>query len=191
MAPKPKFTKQDIILAAFDIARAEGLDSVSIRKVADRLGCSIAPIYVNFADAEELLQRVVEHALHVAKQMITGQRTGQPFRDIGMASLRFAREFPLLYRDLIMKNNPYMKHNEEQLNEVVELMKEDPGLAGFSGEELRALLIKMQTFQTGLSVMVANDLFTMSVNEEQVMAMMNEAAEDFIRAARLRQAEPT
>ncbi|CAM3517506.1 MULTISPECIES: TetR/AcrR family transcriptional regulator [Paenibacillus] len=191
MAPKPKFTKQDIILAAFDIARAEGLDSVSIRKVADRLGCSIAPIYVNFADAEELLQRVVEHALHVAKQMITGQRTGQPFRDIGMASLRFAREFPLLYRDLIMKNNPYMKHNEEQLNEVVELMKEDPGLAGFSGEELRALLIKMQTFQTGLSVMVANDLFTTSVNEEQVMAMMNEAAEDFIRAARLRQAEPT
>ncbi|MEK6993336.1 TetR/AcrR family transcriptional regulator [Paenibacillus sp. FSL K6-1566] len=191
MAPKPKFTKQDIILAAFDIARAEGLDSVSIRKVADRLGCSIAPIYVNFADAEELLQRVVEHALHVAKQMITGQRTGQPFRDIGMASLRFAREFPLLYRYLIMKNNPYMKHNEEQLNEVVELMKEDPGLAGFSGEELRALLIKMQTFQTGLSVMVANDLFTTSVNEEQVMAMMNEAAEDFIRAARLRQAEPT
>ncbi|MCM3493216.1 TetR/AcrR family transcriptional regulator [Paenibacillus lactis] len=191
MAPKPKFTKQDIILAAFDIARAEGLNSVSIRKVADRLGCSIAPIYVNFADAEELLQRVVEHALHVAKQMITGQRTGQPFRDIGMASLRFAREFPLLYRDLIMKNNPYMKHNEEQLNEVVELMKEDPGLAGFSGEELRALLIKMQTFQTGLSVMVANDLFTTSVNEEQVMAMMNEAAEDFIRAARLRQAEPT
>ncbi|MEK4116612.1 TetR/AcrR family transcriptional regulator [Paenibacillus sp. FSL W8-0919] len=191
MAPKPKFTKQDIILAAFDIARADGLDSVSIRKVADRLGCSIAPIYVNFADAEELLQRVVEHALHVAKQMITEQRTGQPFRDIGMASLRFAREFPLLYRDLIMKNNPYMKHNEEQLNEVVELMKEDPGLAGFSGEELRALLIKMQTFQTGLSVMVANDLFTTSVNEEQVMAMMNEAAEDFIRAARLRQAEPT
>lgn len=191
MAPKPKFTKQDIILAAFDIARAEGLDSVSIRKVADRLGCSIAPIYVNFADAEELLQRVVEHSLHVAKQMITEQRTGQPFRDIGMASLRFAREFPLLYRDLIMKNNPYMKHNEEQLNEVVELMKEDPGLAGFSGEELRALLIKMQTFQTGLSVMVANDLFTTSVNEEQVMAMMNEAAEDFIRAARLRQAEPT
>lgn len=191
MAPKPKFTKQDIILAAFDIARAEGLDSVSIRKVADRLGCSIAPIYVNFADAEELLQRVVEHSLHAAKQMITEQRTGQPFRDIGMASLRFAREFPLLYRDLIMKNNPYMKHNEEQLNEVVELMKEDPGLAGFSGEELRALLIKMQTFQTGLSVMVANDLFTTSVNEEQVMAMMNEAAEDFIRAARLRQAEPT
>jgi len=191
MAPKPKFTKQDIILAAFDIACAEGLDSVSIRKVADRLGCSIAPIYVNFADAEELLQRVVEHALHTAKQMIAEQRTGQPFRDMGMASLRFAREFPLLYRDLIMKNNPYMKHDEQQLNEVVGLMKEDPDLAGFSGEELRALLIKMQTFQTGLSVMVANDLFTTSLDEEQVMAMMDEAAEDFIRAARLRQADAT
>jgi len=191
MAPKPKFSKQDIILAAFDIACAEGLDSVSIRKVADRLGCSIAPIYVNFADAEELLRQVVEHALHIAKQMITEQRTGQPFRDIGMASLRFAREFPLLYRDLIMKNNPYMKHNEEQLNDVVGLMKEDPDLAGFSGEELRSILIKMQTFQTGLSVMVANDLFTTRLNEEQVMAMMNEAAEDFIRAARLRQRDAT
>lgn len=110
MAPKTRFTKQDIVLAAFDIAKTDGIESITIRKVAERLGSSIAPIYVNFNDAEELIQQVVDKTFQVARGLITEQKSGQPFRDIGMASLRFAKEYPVLYRDLIMKNNPHMKN---------------------------------------------------------------------------------
>ncbi|GAB6926989.1 hypothetical protein JCM10914A_09720 [Paenibacillus sp. JCM 10914] len=189
MPPKSKFTKQDIVLAAFQIARKDGLDSITIRKVAEQLGSSIAPIYVNFNDVEELVQHVVNHALHTAKQLITDQSSGQPFRDIGMASLRFAKEYPVLYRDLIMKNSQHMKHTPEQIQYVVELMQQDPDLSGFSDQELEAILIKMQVFQTGLCVMVANHLFTEIPDDEQMLRMMDEAAEDFVRAARKRQHE--
>lgn len=189
MAPKTKFTKQDIVLAAFDIAKTDGIESITIRKVAERLGSSIAPIYVNFNDVQELLQQVVERALQVARGMIMEQQSGQPFRDIGMASLRFAKEYPVLYRDLMMKDNPHMKNTPEQLGEVIGLMRQDPELAEFSDQELQSILLNMQVFQTGLCVMVANDLFTKNVDDEQMMNMMDEAAEAFIRAAHARKLE--
>lgn len=189
MAPKTKFTKQDIVLAAFDIAKTDGIESITIRKVAERLGSSIAPIYVNFNDVQELLQQVVERAFHVARGMIMEQQSGQPFRDIGMASLRFAKEYPVLYRDLMMKDNPHMKNTPEQLDEVIGLMRQDPELGGFSDQELQSILLSMQVFQTGLCVMVANDLFTKNVDGEQMMNMMDEAAEAFIRAAHARKHE--
>lgn len=189
MAPKTKFTKQDIVLAAFDIAKTDGIESITIRKVAERLGSSIAPIYVNFNDVQDLLQQVVERALQVARGMIMEQQSGQPFRDIGMASLRFAKEYPVLYRDLMMKDNPHMKNTPEQLAEVIGLMRHDPELAEFSDQELQSILLNMQVFQTGLCVMVANDLFTKNVDDEQMMNMMDEAAEAFIRAAHARKLE--
>lgn len=54
MPPKNKFSKEQISEAAFAIAENEGIDRITIRKVADRLGSSIAPIYVNFTDVEAL-----------------------------------------------------------------------------------------------------------------------------------------
>lgn len=58
MAPKKKFTKDQIIDAAFEIARVEGVNSITIRKVAEKLGGSIAPIYVNFKEIGEICLKV-------------------------------------------------------------------------------------------------------------------------------------
>jgi AcrR family transcriptional regulator len=189
MAPKKKFSRQDIIDAAFEIARDEGLDGITIRKVAQRLGSSIAPIYVNFSEVEELTEAVVQKALDVSRQLIMERQTELRFRDIGMASLQFAKEYSLLYRDLVMKNNSHMKYNDVAVREVVELMKTDPDLGGFSTEELKGILLKMQIFQTGLSVMVANGLLPADFDDDRIMEMLDSAAEDVITAARLRQQE--
>ena len=66
MPPKPKFSKQEIVNAAFDIAKNEGLDAITIRKVAHKLGSSIAPIYVNFDNVEQLVQAVVTKTFDIA-----------------------------------------------------------------------------------------------------------------------------
>ncbi len=63
MAPKSKFKKDQIIDAAFEIARTEGIDRITIRKVAEKLGSSIAPIYVNFKEVDELIQEVIKKDL--------------------------------------------------------------------------------------------------------------------------------
>lgn len=177
MAPKTKFTKEEIINAAFNIAKEEGLDAITIRKVAAQLGSSIAPIYVNFNNVQELHEAVVEKTLDVSKQYMLEQNSGHPFRDIGIASLKFAKDYSVLYRDLIMKNNPHMKHSDENAAMVVEQMRKEPAAADFTDDQLKDLLLKMAIFQTGLCVMAANDLLPESLNDEQMIGMLDDVAE--------------
>ncbi|WP_269758384.1 TetR/AcrR family transcriptional regulator [Thalassobacillus sp. C254] len=84
MPPKTKFTKEQIINAAFEIAKSEGIDSITIRKVADRLGSSIAPIYVNFNDVDELKQAVANKVVQLSQHMIYEEIPGTPFEILGL-----------------------------------------------------------------------------------------------------------
>ncbi|MNJ38496.1 Bacterial regulatory protein, tetR family [compost metagenome] len=188
MPPQTKFSKEEIIQAAFEIAKVEGLDQITIRKVANRLGSSIAPIYVNFTSVEELIQAVIGKISELSREILREQDTGNPFHDIGVASLRFAKEYSVLFRDLVMKRNDHMKDSDQDMATLlVEQMRGDSDLAGFTDEELRLILLKMKIFQLGLSVMIANGLLPDSFSEEQAIAMLDSAAADVIAGARLRQ----
>ncbi|MFC3767869.1 TetR/AcrR family transcriptional regulator [Paenibacillus sp. GCM10012303] len=186
MPPKAKFTKQSIIDAAFEIAKVEGLGGITIRKVADKLGSSIAPIYVNFKDVEELTGEVVRSIFELSRRLLKEHDTGNPFHDIGAASLRFAREYSVLFRDLALKPNDHMSGYEEELTVLVAHMKSDPELEGFTEEELKGLLFKMRIFQLGLSVMVANGLLPDGFGEEMEQGLLDSTAKELIAAARMR-----
>lgn len=186
MAPPKKFSKQEIIQAAFDIAKEDGFDAITIRNVAKRLGSSIAPIYVNFKNVDELLQAVIEHTFEVSKQLVLEQNTGHPFRDIGIASIKFAREYSNLYRDLMIKDNPYMKRTEDTFQFAIEQMKQDSNLQGFSDEELKDIILKMDIFHTGLAVQVANGLLPEYMTEEKMLHMLDSAAEEIVLAKRVK-----
>jgi AcrR family transcriptional regulator len=188
MAPKSKFKKDQIIDAAFEIARTEGIDRITIRKVAEKLGSSIAPIYVNFKEVDELIQEVIKKTFAISKQLLMEQNTGHPFHDIGVASLRFAKEYSVLFRDLVMKKNDHMKDQDNEVGTLVELMKKDPQLEGLTDGELMTILLKMKIFQTGLSVMVANELLPDDFDEEQMIHILNSTAMDIIAAAQMRKA---
>lgn len=186
MAPKKKFSKEEIIDVAFNIAKEEGIDSITIRKVAQKLGSSIAPIYVNFNDIDELIMAVVEKTMQLSETLLKEQNSGEPFRDIGIASLRFAKEYSVLFRDLIVKNNPYMNYDLHNNDMIIEQMKVDPMLTGFTKEELQTILLKMRVFQTGLSTMIANGLLPANFDDEMAINMLDSVAADVINSARKR-----
>lgn len=187
MPPKNKFTMDQIIDAAFGIAKTEGIDSITIRKVADQLGSSIAPIYVNFKDVEELKRTVVKKIVQMSQQMIIEENSGNQFRDIGIASLRMAKEYPVLVRDFVLKPNEYFQgYDEEMGSDLVELMKKDADLEGFTDEELMMILFKMRAFQMGLTIMIANGLLPKEYDLEKMIAVSDNVAEDVIMAARMR-----
>lgn len=52
--------RQEILDAARELFVAEGYDSVSMRKIADRIGYSPTTIYLYFKDKSELLQEICE-----------------------------------------------------------------------------------------------------------------------------------
>lgn len=94
MPPKKKITREQLVETALAIANEEGLGNITIRKIANRLECSIAPIYVNFKDVEELKQEVVAQAMAISKALILEQNSGDPFLDIGIASVILQKDIP-------------------------------------------------------------------------------------------------
>jgi hypothetical protein len=81
--------------------------------VASRLNSSVAPIYVNFKTIEELTQAVVQRVFALSEELLAKQKGQNLFENIGRASLAFARDYPVLFRDLVLKPNPHMASYEE------------------------------------------------------------------------------
>lgn len=187
MAPKNKFTKQQIIDCAFHIAKSEGLNSITIRKVAEKLGSSIAPIYVNFDNVDDLKKEVIKKLVTVSKELLAEQNSGSPFLDLGMASLLAAKMYPAVFTEFILNPNSHVEEYEQEMEQTVLVaIQEDQELQEFSQEEAMTIFLKMKIFQTGLSIMASNDLLPKELSEAQIIKLLESTGEDFITAARLR-----
>ena len=187
MGPKVKFTREQIIDAAFEIARTEGIDSITMRKIAEKIGSSVAPIYVNFKNVDELNEALIEKIISISHQLLMEENTGNPFRDMGSASLRFAMEYSVIFRDLVIKGGKYMQgYDEKMMPALIEEMQNDPELKGFTVDELKTILLKMRIFQLGLSIMAANSLLPKEYNKQDMMDILSSTADDVIMSAKLR-----
>ena len=60
MARKQTVLKDDLLKAAFDLAREEGYQEVTARKLASKAGCSTQPIFRAYANMEEVLAEVID-----------------------------------------------------------------------------------------------------------------------------------
>jgi len=74
MGPKVKFSKEQIIDVAFEIARADGIDGITMRKIAEKMGSSVAPIYVNFKNVDELNEALIERIISVNQQLLSEEK---------------------------------------------------------------------------------------------------------------------
>ncbi|MGI6468177.1 MAG: TetR/AcrR family transcriptional regulator [Syntrophomonadaceae bacterium] len=187
MGPKAKFTREQIIDAAFDIARTEGIDGITMRKIAEKMGSSVAPIYVNFKNVDELHEALIDRIISISRQILKEENTGNPFRDIGTASLRFAVEYSVIFRDLVIKSGKHLQgYDEKMMPALIAEMQKDPELNGFTVEELKTILLKMRIFQIGLSIMAANGLLPKEYSKQDMMDIMSGTADDVIMSAKLR-----
>ena len=60
--PKQKITREMVVEAAFSLAREGGMGRVLVKPIAQRLGCSVQPIYSTCGDMEGVRQAVAARA---------------------------------------------------------------------------------------------------------------------------------
>ena len=103
MAPKNKFTKEEMVTAALHVVREKGIDGLTAKAMADALGTSTQPVFTCFGSMDSARQEVYAAALRVDKGYAgAGLQEEIPFRGVGMQYIRFAREEPELYRLLFL-----------------------------------------------------------------------------------------
>ena len=103
MAPKNKFTREEMVAAALRVVRARGIEALTAKTVADELGTSTRPIFTGFGSMDDVRREVYAAAVAVydgyAKE---GLREKIPFLGVGQQYIRFAREEPELDRLLVL-----------------------------------------------------------------------------------------
>ena len=103
MAPKNKFTKEEMVEAAMRVVRTKGIDGLTAKTLADELGTSTQPVFTAFGSMDTVKQEVYAAAMHVYDSYTdAGLKEKIPFFGVGMQYIRFAREEPELYRLLFL-----------------------------------------------------------------------------------------
>ncbi|MDE7432726.1 MAG: TetR/AcrR family transcriptional regulator [Lachnospiraceae bacterium] len=107
MPPKAKFTKEQITKEALNIIREEGMESLTARALAKKLGSSACPIFTVFENMEEVQSAVKKAARDLYGEYVKkGLEEVIAFKGVGMQYIGFAMQEPKLFQLLFMSEQP-------------------------------------------------------------------------------------
>lgn len=113
MPPRAKYTKQEIVAAALEVAREKGIEAVTAREVGAFLDTSSTPVFVAFKNMDELHDEVYKAALKEYSDYISDAVNYTPaFKQFGIRLINFAKTQPNLFKliyKIRQKDTPYSK----------------------------------------------------------------------------------
>lgn len=174
MPPKVKFTKNEIINAAMQIVRKDGLEAVTSRKLSRKLGSSTCPVFTMFENMEEVNSEVIKAAKELYKEYINeGLKQNPAFRGVGMAYIEFAIKEPKLFQLLFMKEQSEpndIEHTlmliDESYTDILKSVKEPYDL---EEEEAKKLYWHLFIYTHGIASLCATKVCTFTNIEIQSM----------------------
>lgn len=160
MPPKPKYTREEIAMAALSIVKEEGVAALTARELGKRLGTSVSPIFTIFESMEEVKWAARELALKEFETYIGDFREYFPaFKRIGMMMVSYAIHEPELYKLLFMQEHTHGQSLEDTVGELgmmadtcIELLQKDNDL---SEEEAKILFEQMWIYTFGIGSLCA------------------------------------
>lgn len=157
MPPKCKFTRGQVVQAALDITREQGIEAVTARSVGARLNSSPKVIFSLFRNMEELTAEVLgaAHSLYqefLTRDMASGQYP--PYKGSGMGYIRFAKEEQQLFRLLFMRDRTHepVTDGKEEMRPILALIEQNTGLCA---EDAYLFHLEMWLYVHGIAVMIA------------------------------------
>ena len=97
MAPKNKFTREEMVAAAVRVVRSKGISGLTAKSMADELGTSTQPIFTCFGSMDAVKKEVCAAAVNLYDTYVSaGLNESIPFFGFGRQYIRFAKEEPEL-----------------------------------------------------------------------------------------------
>ena len=157
--PKLKFTKEVVVEAGYELMKKEGFQNVSVRKIANYLKCSTAPIYFNFNTVDELKEEIIDKCKEKLKKYLYGNYAERKILSGAIGFVIFAREEKELFRTIFLDTTERF----EKLYEVTleELLTKENLLESFPAleeEEAKNVINKIWYFLFGYATMLCTRL---------------------------------
>ena len=103
MAPKNKFTREEMVAAAVRVVQKMGAAALTAKSLAEELGTSTQPVFTCFGTMDAAKSEVYAAAERMFDEYLTvGLKEKIPFFGFGTQYIRFARKEPELYRLLFL-----------------------------------------------------------------------------------------
>ena len=171
MPTKIRISKEMILDAAFEIVRQDGMEKLSNRELANKLKCSIRPIYYQFENVEEMqkeLYRKIEQYFY--KFILDNMVKEIPkYKQVGINYIKFAKKEKKLFQTLFMTDiglspDAFVLKAGEDYKEIEKLIKIS---ANIKEEDIKDFHTKMWIFCHGIATLVANDTIKLTDNQIQ------------------------
>lgn len=183
MPPKCKFTREEIIQAALDIARNEGIDFVTARALGTKLGSSSKPIFSVFENMEAVQDEVIKAAKALyAEYVRVGLEQVPAFKGVGTQYILFAIKEPKLFQLLFMSEQP-QKPSVSGVLPIIDESYEQILLSVQNGYDLdkensERLYRHLWIYTHGIAVLCATNMC--SFTAEEISGMMTEVCRSLL-----------
>lgn len=182
MARKEMITQSDLLHAAFEMAKEEGYENVTARKLAAKAGCSTQPIFRVYHGMEELGDDLFEMAAGYF-EMFYGEfpkTYDTPFVNLGLAYIRFALENKNLFRMLFLAENRHGKSLYDLVNGTMGAVgKEMASAKAFGCQNPQEMFMKMWIFIHGAAGMSLTGDYDLT--ESETVNLLTEAYQSFLK----------
>ncbi|MCD8038594.1 MAG: TetR/AcrR family transcriptional regulator [Lachnospiraceae bacterium] len=168
MARKELITKDKILETAFELAREEGIESVTARKLAAQIGCSTQPIFRVYANMNELYTEIYERAIDSFGDYYENFKSDvdMPFIHLGLAYIKYAKEERKLFQLLFQSDNRGSRSLYELLNGKTGAVSREINHAAAAGcKNPSGLFMKMWIFIHGCACMVLTGDYDLTEEE--------------------------
>lgn len=185
MPPKSKFTKEQIISAAYGLVEREGYEALTARALGAELGSSARPVFTVFANMDEVHRAVIDEAKARYKRYVDDLLKQTPaFKGAGTAYIKFACEMPQLFRLLFMRDGFGSPELTDVLGTIDDnadrILRSITDSYDVSEEQARKLYLQMWLFSHGIATATVTKLCVFSASE------VSDMLTDMFKAAMLR-----
>ena len=156
MPPRFKYTREQIIQAAFDLAREGGISAVTAKGVGAKLNASVKVVFGQFSNMEQVKHEVQKEAYRYWRSYIQAAMEKQaypPYAVSGMAYIHFAKEEKALFKLLFMRDR-----SAEDIDDsagMKPVIAEIQRASGLSAADAYMVHTEMWMFVHGIATMAA------------------------------------
>lgn len=175
MPPSIRYRREDVISAALNVVRRDGMDGLNARALARELGCSTQPLFREFASMAEIRQEVRRSAFDLYSDYIRKSASADRprYKSAGMAYILFARDEPELFKVAFMCDRsggePVDMRDDPNMPYVLDTIM---SATGFTREQAASFHLRSWIYAHGLATMLATRY--VNFTDEQLEALLSD-----------------
>ena len=183
MAPKFKFTKEEVLAVTIDFIRENGIEALTARELAKKLESSTKVIFSLFSNMKNLEDEAKIVAENIFSEKVNlALKADNPFKRLGVEYILFSKNEPKLFQWLFMKKGievgsfkDFLPMRDYEYKSVIESIDEEYKI---SIENAKKLYEHLFIYSHGIATLTVTGIHIFTPTE--IIEYMTEVAKSLI-----------